>query len=320
MRTRLYDKLRNRALRTGNASHWSRLTERGYHWGLRFSAFAYRVFGRTGCMVILCPVVLYFFLSGSQQRQASRSYLSQLMALPPNSREATWVDGYRHFLAFAGGAEVTLAAWSGHLSSDALSVAEDSDLRDAEQNPDGALFIVTHLGNADLSRALLDDTTRARLTILVHTKHAVHYNDVLHRYNPAVSVNTLQVTELGPETMIDLQKRIDHGEWVVIAGDRTPVGSQERVTRVPFLGKEAPFAQGPYILASLLRCPVYLLFCLRSEHGYKLYVEKFADQVTLPRQNREKALLQYTERFANRLEHHVIKAPFQWYNFFDFWA
>jgi len=201
-----------------------------------------------------------------------------------------------------------------------LSIEDGTALEAAEQDPGGALFIVSHLGNADLSRALLDAKTRARLTILLHTKHAAHYNEVLNSYNPAVAVNTMQVTELGPETMIDLQTKIDRGDWVVMAGDRTPVGSQNRIAQVPFLGEEASFAQGPYILAALLGCPVYLLFCVRSNRGYKLYVEKFADRITLPRRNRDGALRDYARLFASRLEHYVMKTPFQWYNFYDFWA
>lgn len=300
--------------------HWSALTERGRDWGLRISATAYRVFGRTGCLIIISPVILYFFLTGAEQRRASRTYLSRVTKAATSPSRVTWLSCYRHFLTFAGSALDSLAAWSGRLSPESLRIINDQDLRKAERSSDGALFIVSHLGNADISRALLDESIRNRMTILVHTKHAVHYNDMLRRYNPAAAVNTLQVTDIGPETTINLQERIDRGEWVFIAGDRTPVSGQMRVTRIPFLGKEAAFAQGPYILASLLKCPVYVLFCLRAEQGFELHVEKIADRITLPRQDRDESLRRYTESFTNRLEHYVIKAPYQWYNFFDFWA
>lgn len=319
MLTRLANILRNRPPRTEPASHWSALTERGVGWGLQISALAYRMFGRTGCLVILSPVVFFIFLTGVQQRLASRSYLTRVLALSGKPRRANWLDGYRHFMSFAGRTVDNFAAWSGNLSPDIVRVADGADLRTAERDPGGALFIVSHLGNADLSRALLDDATRARLTILTYTKHAVHYNELLRRYNPASAVNTLQVSDIGPETIINLRERIDRGEWIVIAGDRTPVDSDDRTIQALFLGKEAPFAQGPYILASLLECPVYLLFCLGAGGGYDLYVEKFTDRVILPRRDRETALRHYAQIFAIRLEHYVMKAPFQWYNFFEFW-
>jgi predicted LPLAT superfamily acyltransferase len=73
-------------------------------------------------------------------------------------------------------------------------------------------------------------------------------------------------------------------------------------------------------LAALLGCPVYLLFCLREGEVYRLYVERFGDRIVLPREDRDAALRCQIGRYAGRLEHYVMKTPFQWYNFFDFWA
>lgn len=302
------------------STHWSAITERGFEWGLRFSAIAYRIFGRTGCLLFLAPVVLYFFVTGEEQRRGSRQFLARALARGCHPRCPTWIDGYRHFMSFAGRAVDTFAAWSGRIPRGIVSVIDDTVLNEAKQRPGGALFIVSHFGNVEITRALLDDATRARVTILVHTKDAAHYNDVLRRYNPASAVNTLQVTDIGPDSMIQLQERIDRGDWIFIAGDRTPVGSQDRTVSAEFLGKEASFAQGPYILSSLLKCPVYLMFCARVGHGYELFVEQFADRVILPRDDRQGALRGYAQQFADRLGRHVLKAPFQWYNFFEFWA
>lgn len=311
--------LRNRPARNPASAHWSALTERGVDWGLRCSAIAFRIFGRTGCLFFLSPVVLYFFITGVEQRRGSRQFLSRALARTQYPRSPTWFDGYRHFMSFTGRALDTFAAWSGRIPPDVISVIDDAVLNNAKQDRSGALFIVSHLGNVEITRALLDDATRSRLTILVHTKDAAHYNDVLRRYNPASAANTLQVTEIGPDTTIQLQERIDRGDWIFIAGDRTPVGGEERTVSADFLGMEARFAQGPYILASLLRCPVYFMVCLRVGRGYELYVETFADSITLSRHDREAALRNHAQRFADRLSHYVMKDPFQWYNFFDFW-
>ncbi|MBV8653201.1 MAG: glycosyltransferase family 2 protein, partial [Alphaproteobacteria bacterium] len=76
----------------------------------------------------------------------------------------------------------------------------------------------------------------------------------------------------------------------------------------------------PYILAHLLGCPVYLLFCLREKGGYRLYFERFAERIELPRgPGRGEALAGHAGRYAGRLADLALLAPFQWYNFFDFW-
>jgi predicted LPLAT superfamily acyltransferase len=88
-----------------------------------------------------------------------------------------------------------------------------------------------------------------------------------------------------------------------------------------FLGTDAAFPLGPWILAGLLGCPVFLLFCLRdADAGYTVHLELFADRVTLPRAGRDTALAMLAAQFAERLQHFTLLAPTQWYNFYDLWA
>jgi len=104
-----------------------------------------------------------------------------------------------------------------------------------------------------------------------------------------------------------------------MVGDRVPVTGNGRISWAPFLGEPAPFAQGPYILGAILKCPVYLLFCLRTSKKFQIYFEPFAKQIDLPRGDRNKAIARYVSRYAARLEYYVGLAPLQWFNFFDYW-
>jgi predicted LPLAT superfamily acyltransferase len=311
--------LRHRPPRLVANRHWAGLAERGARWGLDLWALAYRVFGRRGCLLVMAPVILYFYLTGSEQRRASRDFLTRVWAANGRPRKPGPIDGLRHFMSFAGKAIDTFAGWIGGMPTETVAAAEIEDLRQAERDPRGALFIVSHLGNVDLARALLDEETRGRLLVLVHTKHAENFNRMLREVRPEAAINTWQVTELGPEAAVGLKERIEQGMWVVIAGDRVPIGSRGRVARIPFLGAEAAFSHGPYILASLLECPVYTLFCLRDGKRYLLHAKKLADRVQLPRQNRDEALAHYATIFAERLASFARLYPLQWYNFFDFW-
>ena len=79
-----------------------------------------------------------------------------------------------------------------------------------------------------------------------------------------------------------LSEKVRRGEFVAIAGDRIPVSSNPRVAMAKFLGEIAPFPVGPYILASLLRCPVYLLFSLRTGDTSEIHFELFRESIRLP--------------------------------------
>jgi predicted LPLAT superfamily acyltransferase len=296
------------------------MLERGVYLGLLFCAATYRLLGRRICRWLLAPVACYFYLTGSEQRRASMQFLRRAFAQNGAGRVPGFWDGYRHFFSFAERTLDTFIAWTTAGGRDTVAVGNDTALREAERSPRGAMFIISHQGSADLARAALDDATRKRLTILVHTQHAQNYSRLLARFRPESVHDTMQVSELGPEAAISLREKIEYGKWIVIAGDRTPVSGNRHVSLIPFLGEPAPFAQGPYIMASILDCPVYALFCLREGRRYKLDVWKLADRVTLPRQGRAAALDACPRAFARLLEDYALKYPYQWYNFFDFWS
>jgi predicted LPLAT superfamily acyltransferase len=90
---------------------------------------------------------------------------------------------------------------------------------------------------------------------------------------------------------------------------------------VDFLGSPARFPSGSFALASVMRCPVLLTFALHTPpNRYDLYCEPLAEQVVLPRKEREAALRGYVQRYADRLEHYCRLRPDNWFNFYDFWS
>jgi len=297
------------------SKHWADLAERGGYWGLKFCISAYRLLGREGCKIIMAPIVLYFYLFGNKQRLASRQFLKRVLKHSP-----TFGEGYRHQMNFAMRSLDVFIAWTDDVKAITVEPTDPDQLAEFSNDPRGGLIVVAHLGNVDVARAVLDKKTQERITILVHTRHAENYNRLLRKLRPEASMNTLQVTEIGPETIIDLQQRVERGEWVVIAGDRTSVLSKEHSVFVPFFGADAAFPQGPWLLGALLDCPIYLLFCLQDGRRYRLTMEPFAENIRLSRGAREEGIRACVARYASRLEHYSASAPFQWYNFFDFWA
>jgi predicted LPLAT superfamily acyltransferase len=300
-------------------SHWSSVAERGALWGLNILASFYRLTGRYGCMAAVFPIALYFHLTGPDQRRRSQEFLRRAFKAKGMNYDPGWTGAFKHSFGFARKTVDTFAAWLGGIDPGSVVAIDKIILDRVMASGQGILLIVSHLGNIEISRALLDDEQRSRIKLLVHTLHSENFARVLQRFRPDAMVDTIQVTETNPGTIITLQEAIEHGSWVAIAGDRTPVQGDERVSRVPFLGHDAPFPQGPYVLAHLLECPVYLMFCIRQNGGYRLYFEMFAERITLPRRDKHAAIQQWAARYAKRLESFCLIDPFQWYNFFDFW-
>lgn len=316
---RLPQILRKRRRPPASPDQWSAIGERGAYLGLRILALFYRLTGRYGCIAAVFPIAAYFHLTSCEQRRSSRLFLRRAYKAQGIECEPGWIDTFRHSFGFARKTVDTFAAWMGGIDPAIIEVVDPQTLDSVTACGQGILLIVSHLGNIEISRALLDDGQRSRIKLLVHTLHAQNFARILQQFRPESVVDTIQVTELNPGTMIALKEVIEDGGWVAVAGDRTPVTADERVSRAPFLGHDAPFPQGPYLLAHLLDCPVYLMFCLRRNGGYRLYFEKFADRITLPRRERNAALAQWAACYARRLESFCLIDPSQWYNFFDFW-
>ncbi|VVE15455.1 glycosyl transferase family protein [Pandoraea communis] len=300
---------------------WWRRPERGSLLGMRLLALACRWFGLRAARVCLIPVVAYFALKDTQACAASRDYQQRLSVAAPElgfAAPTRWRT-FQHLLAFANAALDKFAAWRGLLGERHVRIEDHATLDAAANDSRGALVIGSHLGNLEMTRALARSRGIDRIHAVVYTRHAQRFRSMLAGSNQDFAENLIEVDDIGPATAIMLRERIDRGDWLVIVGDRVPSADGGRVVQVPFLGASAPFAQGPFILAALLECPVYLLFCLRDEATYRLYFERFADAVELPRARREAALHTYAERYAHRLEHYCRRYPTQWFNFFDFW-
>ncbi|WP_421293217.1 glycosyltransferase family 2 protein [Aeromonas taiwanensis] len=303
-------------------SHWSRTPERGSLLGMQIMLASYRLLGRRGFSLLLYPVIGYFWLTGRAQREASQAYLARLeafagaqgVALPAEPRSS-----FRHFLRFGEAALDKLAGWRGDITEQQVELVGAEHYQAAITSGKGVLLLGSHLGDLELCRALGSRKQGLRINALVFTRHAARFNALLKQINPDSHLNLIQVQELGADTAILLKEKLDRGEWVVIVGDRTSVTREKRVIWADFLGAPAPFPLGPFVLSSVLGCPVYLLFGLKEQGRFRVHFEPFADGQPLPRQGRQEILASRVQAYADRLQHHCLQAPLDWFNFFDFW-
>lgn len=305
------------------SQHWSHITERGNQLGIQFLLLAYRLFGKGFLSLLLIPVITYFYFTDKKGRNASQQFLQRVYLFSKHSsftHQPGFKQGWKHFFSFGKAALDKIDSWVGRINAEQINYTNYALFSSLVQQKQGAVFIGSHLGNLEVCRALGQNKHNVRVNVLVHTHHAAAFNRILKKVNTDADLNLIQVTEIGPDIAILLKERIDQGEFVVIVGDRTPVNNPGRVSWVSFMGQAAPFSQGPMILASLLECPVYLLFCIKQQQGYDVIFEPFANSaLALPRKQRQQLLHNYCKQFAQRLEHYACLYPYQWYNFFDFW-
>ena len=291
---------------------WFTQRERGVLWLMAFSFRLATVLGRGPMKAPVAAVALWYCLFDRAAKRASREWLTVALGRPPRFAEI-----YRHLRTFA---QVTLDRvflLTGKTRGLTFTRTGAEHLRRQFESGRGAVLLGAHLGSYEAMRygGLGDQIS---IQIVGHFANARQINGLLERLDPGQAA---RVTHLGDDpvgVMAKVRARLEAGELVASLGDR--VGLTDRSLRVSFCGREAAFATGPFLMAHLLRCPVYLVFGIYRDPGqYELHAEPFADCIDLPRKGRDQAMHDLVQRFAARVEHHAMGAPFNWFTFYDFW-
>ncbi|MFH2557171.1 glycosyltransferase family 2 protein [Klebsiella aerogenes] len=306
--------------------HWARQREVKGLWGMRLMLLVWRLLGRKAFSLLLYPVVGVYWLTAATARRASQQWITRVreqlaarqMPIPPT------LTSYRHFQRFGEAMLDKIASWRGELQfgRDVVFTAGAEEALNIS-DPRGKLLLVSHLGDVEACRALAQLQGGKTINALVFSENAQRFKQIMTEMAPQAGLNLIPVNDIGPETAILLQEKLDRGEWIAIVGDRIAVnpqrGGEWRICWSHFMGQAAPFPQGPFILAAILRCPVNLLFALRQQGKLRIYCEPFANPLLLPRADRQQALQHNIDRYAERLEHYALQSPLDWFNFFDFW-
>jgi predicted LPLAT superfamily acyltransferase len=301
--------------------HWAQMGESTFVAGMWFLYGVHCLLGRMPFLICLYPVVVYYWATRSVARQASMAYLRQAhrhLGVPASA--PGWRHGLRHFLSFADTLLDKTLASSGRYRFDQVRFEGLDAMLERVQRLEGGIFVTAHMGCLELCQALADRQSGLRINVLVHTRHAERFNRMLRRLNPDTGVTLLQVTEVTAATAALLAEKVTQGEYLAIAGDRVPLTADSRNTvMVNFLGRPALLPIGPYVMASLLKCPLFWLGCIREGSGHVVVFEPLAQQVVLPRGNRTAAATVLAQQYVARVEVLLRRAPFEWFNFFPFW-
>ncbi|MFA5938383.1 MAG: hypothetical protein WC809_03415 [Sinimarinibacterium sp.] len=295
------------------AASWERQAERGALWAMRLLFWIARMLGRRVARVVLYPIAAYFLLTGREARAASRNYLRRV--LPQEPRLA---DVARHFFSFAAVSLDRIFWLIG--AGQALQVTPH---RPAEvyraQHSGGCLILVAHYGSFEVRHDPSSTQHEVPLRIVMDRAHGRMFTQLLEQTNPQVARSVIDAAQPGPALMLEIKQALDGGAMVGLMADRVRAG--ERTATVDFLGGKAKLPAAPWILAGVLNVPVVIGFGVyRGGDRYDAHFELLAERVVLPRAQREAAIQAYAQQYADRLAHYVREAPYNWFNFYDFWS
>lgn len=290
---------------------WVQRQERSNLAILRLMVWISLTFGRRASRVVLYGIAVYYVIFAPAARRASRGYLRRALG-----RWANWRDGFLHVFSFASTVHDRIYLLNDRFDLFDLEVHGAEGLQATLDQGKGALLIGAHLGSFEVLRAVGRGHAGLKVAMLMYEENARKINATLQAINPAASEDIIGLGQ--PGSMIAARDKLDQGYLVGMLADRR-LGDDE-TAQVEFLGEPAAFPVGPFRVAAMLRRPVFFMTGLyMGGNRYQIHFEPLADFSHTERAERASAIHAAQRAYADRLSHFCRQAPYNWFNFFDFW-
>ena len=292
-------------------AEWADRPERANMAMLRLMTWISLRLGRPVGRVVLHFIAAYFLLLVPAARRSSRNYLRRALR-----REPGWRDLFQHFFCFASTIHDRVYLINDRFDLFDIAVHGEASITEARAVGQGVLMMSVHLGSFEVIRSIGRNDAGLRVAMVMYEENARKLNAMLAAINPAVQQDIIPLGQI--DSMLRVRDRLDDGTVVGILGDRTL--GDDRVMPVRFLDADAPLPIGPFRLAAMLRRPVIFMVGLYlGGNRYEIYFEPLADFSQTPPAEREAAVEAAIVRYAAILERYCRSAPYNWFNFFDFW-
>ena len=290
---------------------WAHTPERSNMLMLRIMTWISLRLGRRAGRVVLHLIASYFLLFAPASRRASRCYLQRALSHP-----VRWRDMYRHFFTFAATIHDRIYLVNRRYDLFEFEIYGEDALRTLLAEGNGLFLMGAHLGSFEVIRAIGRKYTDLRVAMVMHQENAQKINAMLEAINPEAVQDIIGLGHI--DSMMQVQQRLDAGYAVGILADRTP--RNDTLYPVRILNADAQLPTGPFRMAALLRRPVVFMTGLYlGGNRYAIHFEQLADFSSINRGQRDLAVQAAITRYAALLDHYCRAAPYNWFNFFDFW-
>lgn len=299
------------------ASGWTRQRERSHFWALRLMRWIALSAGRRVARWVLHPITLYFLATSGSARRESQRFLTRALR-----RNAHWRDVYRHLHAFACTVLDRVYFLQGRHELFDVRVTGAQAVQSAVTHGAGALLVGAHMGSFEVLRAL-GDRNGLRVAMVMYEQNARLINATLAAIAPHAALHTIRLGRV--DAMLELRQWLDEGGVAGLLADRTLPGASGRSHThcLPFLGQAARFSDGPFRLAALLRRPmVFMAGLYLGDNRYEIRFVELADFSQRPENgtSNDEHIALALQRYVATVEALCLEVPYNWFNFFDFWA
>lgn len=291
---------------------WARRSERGSLPLIKLGVWVALRLGRKAARVFLYPICFYFMVSSPRAARSSRAYLSRVLG-----RQARARDIFRHYLTFGACVLDRVFLLNEQIEQFDIKVHGEEIVQEIHQRGNGCMLFGAHIGSFEVARAVGRRERTVPISLLMYEENARKIRASLAAINPDLATEVIGLGRL--DSLIAVAERLSRGHFIGVLADRNVDGKD--LVRYDFLGAPAAFPQGPFRVAMMLQRPVVLMVGVyRGGRTYEIFFELLADASGSRPRDAAAWIDNAMRRYVARLEHYCREAPFNWFNFYDFWA
>lgn len=292
---------------------WQHQQERSTPLALKSIRWIALNLGRSTARLLLYPITLYFLLFAPVQRKSSLNYLRRVL-----NRKPSWLDAGRHIFCFAATILDRVYLMTGQFHRLDIRFPGDNIPRRYAGQGIGSILLGSHVGSYEVLRSYAVNKCPLPIKILMYEQHNPMIVETLNALNPSLSEMMIPLNSV--DSMLKVKEAVEQGFAVGLLGDRIMENKPRKNVRCKLLGGEVDLPSAPIVIAASLKVPVIVFFGIyRGGNRYDLHFEVLAEEIVLNPANRQRELARWMQKYADILERFIRSAPYNWFNFYDYW-
>lgn len=286
---------------------------RGGAFGYLFFIYLIRYLGITAAYAFLCLVVVYFIPFAPTATKSTWYYARRILKY--NRLQAVGML-FRNYYRLGQILIDKVAIGSGLSRKYRFKFGNYAPFLEILDGEQGVIMIGAHVGNWEIGAPFFDEYGK-KINIVMYDAEHRKIKEILEKNEESTekAYKFIPVNEDDLTHVFRITEALDRKEYVCFQGDRYV--NTERLLSCTFMGREAHFPAGPFLLAARMKVPVVFYFAMRERKRTYHFHFVIAEEVVRSKEKKaEQALL---EQYAAALEKIVKEYPEQWFNYYRFW-
>jgi predicted LPLAT superfamily acyltransferase len=283
---------------------------RGTTFGYRIFVGVLKNFGVAPAYWLLTFVALYFWLFSYKSSKPLFQYFHDKVGY---GRMKSLAMLYKNYYCFGQTLIDKVVVMAGIKNNFTYHFDGEENLHKMAALKKGGLLLSAHLGNWEIAGHLLK-RLQTRINIVMFDGEHRQIKNYLEQVTGKRNMNIIVIKD-DISHIYAINEAFKNNELVCMHADRFVEGNKSIIGN--FLGENARFPVGPFVLAATFKVPVSFVFAFKeTDKHYHLYASEIKEYTT----GRKDVIMQEIfSDFVDQMETKVKQYPEQWFNYYNFW-